>query len=342
MSRGLNKAERLTEMVWLYSQRAYKDVELAERFGVNKSTIGRDRKELEAKHLFVQDEKGGWYIDSSDQLSAIRLTLPQALALFLPAQKTARQTRLFQRHTADALDKLSTILKPPMTEKIVQAADKILADSENQTDTKGLERILEAWVDGFKLEIEYQSPQAQKRTTHTFHPYLIEPSIWSDSIYLIGYSEKVKKILPLKILRMTRVSILPTHFDMPTDFDEEQLLKHAWGVWYADKEPETVRLKFKPGLAAQRVRESVWHPLETLTPAEDGGVIWEMKVAEWQEMLPWIRGWGADCQVQEPAALRAELVRETLRQVENYDLEVTKPAADDPDYHRKRAKSLFG
>lgn len=342
MSRGLTKAERLKDEIWLYSKRAYKDVELAKRYGVNKSTIGRDRLDLERKYMFRQDERGAWFIVTDDQLSAIRLTLNEALALFLPAQKTVRQTRLFQRYTADALDKLATVLKPPMTEKIVQAADKILSNGENSAQSQGLEKVLEAWVSGFKLEIDYQSPNSKGVTRHKVHPYLIEPSIWSDSIYLIGYSETLRKVQPLKVLRMQRVSILTERFEMPKDFSEEELLKNAWGIWYADKEPETVRLRFKPGVATQRLQESVWHPLERVSPTEDGGVLWEMEVAKWQEMLPWIRGWGADCEVLEPPALRTEMIRETLRQMEIYQIQGNKLDEDDPDYNRKRAKSLFG
>ncbi len=42
---GLTKSERLEEMKRLYIQRAYSDNELAERLGVNRTQIYRDRIE---------------------------------------------------------------------------------------------------------------------------------------------------------------------------------------------------------------------------------------------------------------------------------------------------------
>jgi len=42
----------------------------------------------------------------------------------------------------------------------------------------------------------------------------------------------------------------------------------------------------------------------------DGFLIWRAQVAEPQEMLPWIRGWGADVEVLEPEGLRSKLENE--------------------------------
>ncbi len=66
-------------------------------------------------------------------------------------------------------------------------------------------------------------------------------------------------------------------------------------------------LKFHHDVA-QRVKETRWHRSEK-SPEElsDGSVIWRAWVAEPQEMLPWIRGWGADVEVLEPKELRKAL-----------------------------------
>jgi len=58
------------------------------------------------------------------------------------------------------------------------------------------------------------------------------------------------------------------------------------------------------------VRESIWHPLESVEDTEEGGCLWSAEVAEPREMLPWVRGWGADCEVLEPKELREALTRE--------------------------------
>ena len=65
MSRGLAKSERLREMERLYIQHrgGYTDAELAERFGVSRQTIFRDRGALESEMPFIQVSPGRWAVD---------------------------------------------------------------------------------------------------------------------------------------------------------------------------------------------------------------------------------------------------------------------------------------
>ena len=75
----------------------------------------------------------------------------------------------------------------------------------------------------------------------------------------------------------------------------------------------------------------------------NGDLIWSTQVAEWREMLPWIRGWGADVEVLEPKALRREIEREVLRLAKVYQMPthtVTAQAEDD-DYDDQWAAALF-
>jgi len=73
-----------------------------------------------------------------------------------------------------------------------------------------------------------------------------------------------------------------------------------------------VVLRFHPKLA-MRVRETRWHPSQRIEEQADGHVLWRALVAEPQEMLPWVRGWGADVEVVEPKTLRDALEREVSR-----------------------------
>jgi len=61
------------------------------------------------------------------------------------------------------------------------------------------------------------------------------------------------------------------------------------------------------------VRETQWHRSEQVTEQPDGSLIWRAWVAEPQEMLPWIRGWGADVEVIKPTELRDRMAGEARR-----------------------------
>lgn len=320
MSRGLTRAERLREMERLYVQRGFTDIELGERLGVDRITVYKDRLKLESRIPFVKDETGRWRIDKSRYLSEIRVNLHEALALYLATRRMSRQTRVAQPHVAEALSKLSSALRQPMTGRLVQAANTILTQHSRPERIAVMETVTKAWTENRKVEIEYRALDRRHAITHTLHPYLIEPSLWSDSIYAIGYSESMAKIVPFKIERIQTALLRSEKFDTPSDFDEQQLLHHAWGIWYTEQAPVTVRLRFTPGRVTTRVQESIWHPQEQITLLPNGSCEWSAQVAEWQEMLPWIRGWGADVEVLEPEPLRESVKGHLHRAATTYEI----------------------
>lgn len=334
---GMTKAERLEEMKRLYIQRAYSDIEMAERLDVDRTLVYRDRIELTTQYPVEKDEHGRYYIPRSKLLSEIKVNLYEALTLYLAALKTSRQTRYHQPHAANAVEKLAATLRQPMTEKLLKAADRVLSHEKDPERVKIIEILAQAWVEQKKARIRYQRLESRDFVNHVIHPYLIEPSIWSDSVYVIAYSEVTEKIIPFKIDRIESAALSSEPFEIPADFDDEQLLKHAWGIWVGDQEPMTVKLRFSPAVR-KRVKESIWHPLETVTDTEDGGCLWSADVAEWREMLPWIRGWGADCEALEPKELREALVRETRKMAGVYRVGEVKPEEDLIAHRREDGK----
>ena len=328
MSRGKTRAERLAEMERLYIQRSYTDSEMAERLGVTRPTAYKDRIALEADVPFIKDAHGRWRIDRNKYITAVRVNLNEALALYLAARRASRQTRVAQPHVANAVSKLAVTLKNPMAQRLVKAADTILTQQTQPERLAVIETITQAWVDGYKLQLDYSALKARHSTTHIVRPYLIEPSLWSDSIYLIGLSENVNKLIPFKLGRIERARTTSETFEIPDEFDEQTLLHHAWGIWYAEQEPVEVVLRFRGDTAVQRLQESIWHPSEKVETQENGDCLWRAQVAEWQEMLPWIRGWGSSCEVLAPIELRETLMGEAKATAEQYGWHVSSQAND--------------
>ncbi len=344
MSKGTSKAKHLLDMERYYIQGRYTDQEMANKLGVERTTAWRYRKILEDEILFAPlqlDETGRYYIDRSQYISQIRVNLNEALILYLAVRHFSQQTQIAQPHVKSGLEKLAAALHRPMTQRLVQTAAKIELQSADPNRVKALETIAKAWAENSHLRIQYRALSSNQLKTHHVKPYLIEPSHWSDSVYLIGYSDLNKGIVAFKISRIEKA--IPTSFEVedPDPFDEQTLLQHAWGIWMADKEPVTVRLRFAKGRATKRVKESMWHPLEKVVDLEDGGCEWSAEITEWKEMLPFIRSWGADCEVLEPAKLRRELEREVMRLMDNYGIQGQRydiPESDDDAW----ADTLFG
>ncbi|MCX8062238.1 MAG: WYL domain-containing protein, partial [Anaerolineales bacterium] len=57
---------------------------------------------------------------------------------------------------------------------------------------------------------------------------------------------------------------------------------------------------------------------EQVSVLEDGSLLWRAQIAEPTEMLPWIRGWGADVEVLAPDWLRERMREEAERTYKLY------------------------
>lgn len=316
---GVTKAERLEEMKRLYIQRAFSDIDMAERLGVDRTTVYRDRVELTREYPVEADDQGRYHIPRTKLISEIKLNLHEALTLYLAGRKTSHQTRFHQPHTVNAVEKLAATLRQPMTERLLKSAERLMGQDKNPEKIKIIETITQAWVEQRKVRIEYQALGSDSFTRHTINPYIIEPSIWTDGVYVIARSDFNDQLFAFKMDRILSAVLSGETFEIPASFDEEQLLKHAWGIWYGNQDPITVKLHFSPAVT-RRVKESIWHPLEKVEDTDDGGCIWSVEIAEWREMLPWVRGWGADCEVLEPKELREALVREVQELAELYQV----------------------
>ena len=80
-----------------------------------------------------------------------------------------------------------------------------------------------------------------------------------------------------------------------------------------------VVLRFSPHVA-RRVQETRWHRSERTEPQPDGSLVWRAQIAEPKEMLPWIRGWGADVEVLGPEGLRGTLEAEVRKMARVYGI----------------------
>lgn len=321
MSRGITKAERLRELEWLYSQKAYTDRELAARLGVSRTTIFRDRLALESEIPFEQPEEGRWKIDRGRYLSALRVNLHEALALYLAARRAQRQTLLAQPHLASALEKLASVLRQPMTDGLARAASTLHAQPEIRDQLAILEQVTLAWVRQVQVDLRYRSLHAEQPALYRVHPYLIEPATWNEGVYLIGYSDLHGELTTFRIERIEQAELTSEPFRIPADFDHQALFRHAWGIWYTGEQPVEVRLRFTPGEATRRVKEVVWHATQAIEDLPGGGCLWTAQVAEWREMAHWVRGWGAGVEVLAPEEMREAMREEARRLREVYEEE---------------------
>ncbi|MCB0212826.1 MAG: WYL domain-containing protein, partial [Anaerolineae bacterium] len=191
-----------------------------------------------------------------------------------------------------------------------------------------LEVLTRCWSEGRRVHIWHKSERTGKVIEYIFAPYFIEPYAVGQTTHVIGLGRSLDRMSPdrmwtFKIERIERAEPLDETYTIPADFDPQEQLADAWGIWYTDDEPVEVVLKFHPRVAG-RVKETRWHHSEDIKELPDGYLRWQAKIAQPKEMLNWVRGWGADVEVVEPEWLREMLMGEARRLAEMYGWSTTK------------------
>lgn len=315
MTRAQNKASRIIQIenLLLSHPEGLTQAEIARHVGVNRSTITRDIPSF-PKSIYLEDD-GRWKVDRTADLIHIRLNLHEALAIHLAARLLATRMDRHNPHGASALRKLAVALQrwaALISQHIEQSADSLgeVTQINDPVYLKSLERLTLAWAEQRKTRIWHRSERTGVVSEYLFCPYFIEPYALGQTTMLIGLSDPPGKLRTLKIERIERVELTGERYEIPDDFDPRALLADAWGIWYTEEPPVEVVLKFSARVA-NRVRETRWHRSEQVSELEDGSLLWRAWIAEPQEMMPWVRGWGSEVEVVGPNRMR-ELVKEEV------------------------------
>jgi predicted DNA-binding transcriptional regulator YafY len=325
VERAITKAERLLqiESLLLAHPEGLSQAEIARRLGVNRSTIHRYLPDLTNRFAIYELDDGRLAIDRDHYLMNVRLTLHESMAVHLAARLMATRSDKQNPHAAAALRKLGLALQKlaPRVAEHLQASASVMEDQAQRHDPVyllALEALTRAWSDGQVAHVWHRMEDGRV-FDYDLAPYFIEPYAVGQTTHVIGWREPPGALRTFKLERIQRVELTDQHYTIPEDFDPRRLLAEAWGIWYTEAEPVEVVLRFHPR-AAVRVRETRWHRSEQVEELPDGSLVWRARVAEPREMLPWVRGWGADVEVLGPAELRGALMGEARRLAEMYSV----------------------
>ena len=289
--------------------------DIAELTGMTTRTIYRDIRALD-EELGVpifQAGRGRYGIEKKYFLPPLRLTLPEAVVLFLASRLIARWSDEYDQAVISGFTKLADLLPQPIARHVAATMLNVGRADPNEPFTRNFAVVAQGWADGRVVEFDYEPASEGAEARHArVRPYFLEPDAAGRSVYLIGFDETVDAMRTLKVERMRRAVLTRDRYDIPADFDPDRWLAHSWGIWSSDTTAvANVRLRFDASVAP-RVRESIWHRSQKLTDLPDGGVEMELAVAGIVEVRPWILGWGDAVEVLEPPELR-EVVATAVR-----------------------------
>ncbi|MEZ0241610.1 MAG: helix-turn-helix transcriptional regulator [Chloroflexota bacterium] len=289
--------------------------DIADRLGMSVRNVYRDLKALETElRMPVWSDGGSWGMEASAFLPPLKLTLSEAMAVFLAARLMVRYADKYDPDLASAFEKVAEGLPETLRDHVARTLDLL---QRAPLDSEFIERVrllTRAWAERRVVEIEYEAASFEgrvgERSKRVIRPYLIEPSLQTHALYLIGWDEDRGGMRTFKIERIRGVSVSPRRFEPPEPGTLEADLRHGWDI-IADQPLTEVVLRFAPTVA-DRVAETNWHPEQQVERQQDGSLVWRTTVAGIIEIRLWVLSWGEDVEVLAPAELR-EQVREIHR-----------------------------
>lgn len=281
--------------------------EISIELGVSQRTVYNDLARLETDGVPIYEEKGRYFLDASYR-PAIRLSLAQAWFMYLPLRRMVRAELHRMPLVRSLLHRIASLLHEEIADQLFPAP---VEESVSERD-RIFSQLVDCWRAQQYVELRYQRPNADRTSTLIVAPWWFEPAVWSDAFYMIcGFERTSEEVetLTLKLDRILSVRPLNRRFERPSGREISEYLEHTWGIWVGEHSPVKVKLRFH-NRQYQRLQETRWHPTQEMWLERDGSVIWQAQISEPQEMLPWIRGWGADVEVLEPEDIRQQVAAE--------------------------------
>lgn len=288
----------------------YTVAELARLTGVHVRTIQRDLLILQTESgVPLTEERGRYALMQEERLGPVSLTLQEARAVLIATRLFLRYSDEADPFAAAALKRIAGIMPPAVRDQVAAAAESLSGRPLDPEFSRNLATITDAWARRRSLRLWYRSAGRRLSKEVIVDPYFLEPSAAGFATYLIGYSQTHRAMRTFKVERVTSAEMLPRSFEVPADLNVDRLLASAWGVVWG--EGRQVQLRFAADVA-WRVRESRWHPSQSIEELPDGSCVLTVTVGSMMEIGRWVRGWGDKVEVLAPPELRAELRAESV------------------------------
>jgi predicted DNA-binding transcriptional regulator YafY len=159
--------------------------------------------------------------------------------------------------------------------------------------------------------IIYHSRRSTEPTTHPISPHAIR--LDRDAVYVIARSEQLDEIRLFELDRISDAEVTPVPLQLPKDFDADEYLASALGV-FAGVKPTECESASPLAPPARPQSETTWHPSQQLEPQPEGSVIATLEAALTPALVGWVLSIGRDAAVVEPPEL-IERIRDEIAAV---------------------------
>ncbi len=285
---------------------------LAAQFEVHKRTAQRDIDYLRDQlgwELEYDPERRGYRAVGPLPMADVVVTEGDLLAVLvaLPLVASYRGSAYWRR-LKGVFDRLCANL-PEDVEVHLSELDQAL--SVRGTAVPGVApEVLDALQDGIRahrvVRIRYRTVSREgalsDRDVDPYHLACVDGQ-W----YLLGRCHLREAVLSFAVWRIQAIELTEQPFERPTTFDAKAHFAHAFRVFSGGGRGERVVLRLS-GLSAALIQERPVPTEEARRLLKDGRLELRLRPSSLAEVQWWVLGFGSECEVVGPKALR-EIVR---------------------------------
>src|SRR5215211_7455156 len=197
-------------------------IDLARRVNTSVRTVYRDLRSIDQEiGVAVWSEGGLWGVAGDEFLPPLKLTLDEAMAVFLSARLMVRYADKYDPDLAAAFEKLEEGLPAALREHVDRTLSILSSHPRDEAFSRHVHLLTRAWAERRVVNLDYDPPRQSRygagseRRRATVRPYLIEPSLQTHALYLIGWDETRNGLRTFKIERILDVALTPRTFEPP-------------------------------------------------------------------------------------------------------------------------------
>jgi predicted DNA-binding transcriptional regulator YafY len=312
---------RVLQVLQAHGEDGVRPAEIARRTAMSVRSVYRDLRAIEGElGIPVWSERGRWGAEGEAFLPPLRLSLREAMAVVLAARLMTRYADKYDPNLASAFGKLEAGLPESMRAHVERTLEELAERRVDPVFNRHVADLTKAWAERRVVRFtyapaSYDGTEREPRTAEV-RPYLLEPSLETHALYLVGLDETRNAIRTFKVERILDLSLTARTFEAPEAGPLARMLRRAWDI-IADQPETEVVLRFAAAVAP-RVREATWHPSQQVRELPDGSIEWRARVAGTVEIRLWILSWGDEVEVLAPADLRANVAETLARAVDAY------------------------
>lgn len=268
-----------------------------------------------AKYLRIADMRESGWSDSDFIARVAAVHFARRLLHFVEGTEIGDAIEAFLREFEGSLRDRKTLLS-----EVLNRTDRMfyeIPDAPKDYSGKGeiISKLLRAMLMIRRVKVEYDSASLRGPWQMVLEPLTLASH--RGALYLIARAQGYTDIRMYSVDRFLSVEPLDEKFEYPSEvvYRPDKYTAGTFGIWRGEDGEEH---HFELVFANKRwlkmfIQERRWHPTQQFEELGDGRLRMSFTASSDVEVWPWIRGFGDDVEVVQPASPDASAPRERSR-----------------------------